>query len=262
MIDQSQLPSTLPTSEVHVCFAHLSEMVEPISIGGEYLDERLSQEEIEKAQNMRSPEVRHRFLASRLLLRFCLRSYIGKERAREPFLIADHGKLSLPHGDIEFNLSHSGDRWIGAFAKRNAVGVDLELPRKTVSFDLLVERFFSDHEKQQFKVYDSKSKEGAFFRGWTRKEAFIKATGLGMSLPLDSFSVSLARTVEQRNLLLEVTSPRLAETKWHLSDVSPSQDVYAAVALEGEGLEVKTFHLKDSCMKLKLKTAVDPSEPS
>src|SRR5439155_13239370 len=128
----------------------------------------------------------------RSMLRVLLASYLGTPPAELCFAYSAHGKPSLaaPSGRLEFNLSHSHGIVLFAFSQGRRVGVDVEYTRRDLNVQEIAGRFFSTAENcaltQCADMYD------AFFHCWTRKEAFVKARGEGLSCPLDSFDVSVA----------------------------------------------------------------------
>ena len=129
-------------------------------------------------------------------------SYVASEPAELVFRYSEKDKpsLALAGNRVEFNVSHSGTRALLAFARGRALGVDVEKIREDLDPDALAHRFFSSEEQSQLAALPTSEKFHGFFRCWTRKEAFIKAKGAGLSLPLDQFDVSL-RPGEENALL-------------------------------------------------------------
>jgi len=189
----------------------------------------LSRDEHERMARFRFETDRNNFLFYRSMLRVLLASYLGTPPAELCFAYSAHGKPSLaaPSGRLEFNLSHSHGIVLFAFSQGRRVGVDVEYTRRDLNVQEIAGRFFSTAENcaltQCADMYD------AFFHCWTRKEAFVKARGEGLSCPLDSFDVSVAPEEE----VSLTTRPDACESQsWQLWSLSSFQGYAAAVAVE------------------------------
>lgn len=143
----------------------------------------LDPEERARAARFLVPQVGRRFTVARGTLREILGAELGVSPGSVEFAYGEHGKPSVE--GLHFNLSHSGDRALVGVADR-PVGVDLEELRPGVQFRRLAERFFSALERE---ALPDEGLATAFFRLWTRKEAYLKACGKGLALPLASFAV-------------------------------------------------------------------------
>lgn len=180
--------------EIHVWCAgvHVS------GVGWDCFQRVLSQEEARRAGRFIREEDRKRFTVARGLLRCLLAGYLKAEPGELRFDQNAYGKPKLEgtttREGLCFNLSHSGERVLYAFAYERKVGVDIEqiCPRENVN--RLVRRFFSEKEIEVFNSLPASLKTVAFFSGWTRKEAYMKACGKGLSMELNTFSVSLSAT--------------------------------------------------------------------
>ncbi|MFO7325869.1 MAG: 4'-phosphopantetheinyl transferase superfamily protein [Pseudomonadota bacterium] len=155
----------------------------------------LSEEERARAARFVFPELGHRFTVAHGRLRQVLAPLVGVDPARLAFRSAEHGKPELA-GDagrsgVQFNLSHSGAWAVIGWAMGRAIGVDIEVWRPMSDEEALVRRYFSAAENAAWEALPPAERSAAFFRCWTRKEAYIKAVGRGLGLPLDSFDVSL-----------------------------------------------------------------------
>jgi 4'-phosphopantetheinyl transferase len=149
--------------------------------------------------------------------------------------------LSAPHVDsgVTFNVSHSGGIALLAFTRRREIGVDVEQLRPDSDFEAIARRFFSAREQNQLAALPAEEKVDAFFRCWTRKEAFIKATGDGLSLPLSQFDVSLA--ARERSALL-ATRPDASEAGgWLLQEVPGGPGYVAALCVRGQDWKLKDW---------------------
>jgi 4'-phosphopantetheinyl transferase len=141
---------------------------------------------------------------------------------------------------LRFNLSHSGGQALYALALDCEVGVDLEQIRPMPDCDSIAARFFSAAEVRDLLSVPPDQRVEAFFACWTRKEAYVKAVGDGLCLPLDSFRVSM----------LPSEPPQLDATgdshEWSLFDVSPGQGYAAALVGERSRTEVYGWAFSDA----------------
>jgi 4'-phosphopantetheinyl transferase len=161
------------------------------------LYEILAPQERERAARFRFAEHRRHFIVCRGTLREILSPYLGLKPARIAFAYNAHGKPRLCDSDVRlpdvrFNVSHSGGWALQAVTRGRDVGVDIERMDARFANDQIPERFFSPREVAHLRALPAVRQTEAFFRCWTRKEAYIKARGLGLALPLDSFDVSLS----------------------------------------------------------------------
>ena len=226
----------LGADEVHVWHAHLDEH------DADSLKLLLTPDESSRADRFHFAKDRNHFVVARGLLRKLLGKYAGVSPGQLRFTYAEKGKPSLaePQGSLlQFNLAHSHGRAIYAFSIDREVGVDLELRRADFAGDQIAERFFSAAEVAVFATLPVELKQQAFFDCWTRKEAYIKARGDGLSLPLDEFDVSFAPGAEAALLRNHKEPDEI--TRWTMRSI-PAPDGYAAaLVVEGQGWKLKTF---------------------
>ena len=206
----------------------------------------LGVDELARAARFRFERDRRRFITRRGLLRGTLGRYLGAEPGEIRFVTSQHGKPGLAppwaYSDLRFNLSHSAGLALYAFALGREVGVDIERERSDVVHDQLAERFFSPYERDVITSLPPEDRLGAFFRCWTRKEAFIKAHGEGLSLPLEAFDVSL----DKREARLLATRGGLGKPEgWSLQHLAPAPGFAAALAVEGRGWELRRWRLDE-----------------
>ena len=195
----------------------------------------LSADERERARRFRRDEDRRRFVVCRATLRALVGSCLASPPAELRFRYGEHGKPALD-GDagLEFNVSHSGDVALVAIALDRRIGVDVERHR-SVDIDDLAARFFSDDERRGIVGSEGAEKLARFYACWTRKEAYLKATGRGLSLPLDRFSVSI---VEPAAVVRDADDPDAA-IRWQLATLAAGAGYSAAVAIEGGGTSIE-----------------------
>ncbi len=192
--------------------------------------ERLSIEEQERARRFRVERPRNEFVLTRGTLRSLLAQYLGGTPQEVRFRYAGNGKPTLEgESGLSFNVSHTNGLALMAFVKQREIGVDVENVGREVEAARLAERFFSEHERQAMRRLEGDELQAAFFRCWTRKEAYIKATGDGLSLPLHQFDVSIA---QGNHDALLATRPDAAEAqRWTICDIPMGTGYAAALAV-------------------------------
>ncbi len=155
----------------------------------------LSRDERDRADKFHHARDRWHYVVARGTLRQLLAERLRIAAKAVEFAETEYGKpkLAAVHGavDLEFNVSHSGSLALYAFASGRAVGVDVELMREIPDTDDLAERFFSATEIASLRALPHEKRSSAFLTCWTRKEALIKALGMGLSCPLDAFDVTI-----------------------------------------------------------------------
>jgi 4'-phosphopantetheinyl transferase len=228
-----QLPGAdlgLAPDEVHVWRAAL-----PVSGAAQERFERsLSQDERARASRFHFPRDQERFITTRGLLRAILGGYAGLEPAELTFDYSSFGKPSLApaHGGhgLRFNLSHSGGLALLGITRGREIGIDVERFRPDLATDKIARSFFSPREVSELLALPADARPAAFFACWTRKEAFVKARGEGLSFPLDQFDVSLAPG-EPAALLATHGDPQEAQ-RWTLMELDAGPGYAAALAVE------------------------------
>jgi 4'-phosphopantetheinyl transferase len=192
----------------------------------------LSADELERSRRFRFEEDRQRFAVTRQALRILLGRYTQCDPNSLSFNYSHAGKPALGHPttDIRFNVTHSHECAMVAIARSHEVGVDLEFQREDVEVEDLARRFFSSYEQEKLTAIASADRNAAFFQIWTAKEALIKAMGIGLSLPLDSFDVALELVSGPRLL---ATRPNPAEAaRWRIQGLPAPGGYAAALATE------------------------------
>jgi 4'-phosphopantetheinyl transferase len=205
----------------------------------------LGADEWDRANGFHRPEDRLRHLVTRGLLRLLIEAYGVAPAAEIRFAHSAQGKprLSELHRSdwLHFNLSHTRGLSVMAFARAHPVGVDVERLVELNERDELAASCFSARERAEYRRLPAEDRLRGFFNGWTRKEAFIKATGEGLQRPLDSFSVSLAPGREPR--LLEVEGDPQLAAAWVLEDLTEKRSGESFVlALAVRNSRVRVTH--------------------
>ena len=197
----------------------------------------LTEEEVDRANRFSFEIDRQRFIAARGILRSILSRYINIEPGHLRFYYNQYGKpLLAPEFSaylLNFNLSHSGSMALYAITRNMEIGVDVERVRSDFEYEEIAERFFSVNEAAILRTISTEKKLEAFYNCWTRKEAYIKALGKGLSLPLGSFDVSFAPW-EPPLLLMTKDEPQ-ERSLWTLLDLKPGPGYMGALAVKGIG---------------------------
>jgi 4'-phosphopantetheinyl transferase len=218
----------LREDEVHVWRGSLSRRAVEVA----RLRRLLAPDERRRAERFRFERDRSRYIVGRATLRLLLARYL--ETGPQELEIS-YGEFEKPcvEGGPSFNLSHSGPVVLYAFAAEGELGIDVELDDADLSKERIAERFFSPAEVSVLRALPAEVQPRAFLTCWTRKEAFIKARGDGLSLALDSFDVTLAPNVPAS--LLRTAWCGEEPAQWSIADLSDRRAGYiAAVALRGQ----------------------------
>jgi 4'-phosphopantetheinyl transferase len=233
-MNELRLPLHLPDHEAQVWKVHL-----PIDARASAEFQRtLDADERSRAARFRFEHDRNLFTTARGLLRSLIGRYCGIEAQEVRFNYGEQGKpgLATPARQISFNLSHSGDMVVLAFTSCSAVGVDVERCRADLATRQIASRFFADEEVEALFSLSADAQLTGFFRCWTRKEAFIKARGEGLSIPLSDFAVSL--DPGKRARLIHIQGDIAAAERWKLKDIPVSAGYAAAVAVEDRECQI------------------------
>lgn len=196
----------------------------------------LAPDERERAARFIFDRDRNHYIIARGFMRLRLGAYLGIGPETVSFTTNAHGKPRLNGHDmaLNFNLSHSGGQAVLAVSPDFELGVDIERCREIR--DDLANRYFSPGENAALANLHPSERKAAFFRCWTRKEAFVKAVGSGMSLAFHSFEVSIENTVETG--LLRWDAAPYAVKQWRFFSFTVGPDIVGAVALDTHGRDV------------------------
>jgi len=219
--------------EVHVWSVSLNSEPAPLTA----LNVLLSDEEHDRARRFHFDHHRRRFIVARATLRILLGRYLQKRGEEICFEYGPKGKPCLGGSDggsgLRFNISHSDELALMAFCLSEEVGVDVEAVREMDDAESILKHYFCPEEIEQWLSLPAGLRTRGFFDCWTRKEAYIKAVGDGLSLPLDEFQVAFLPG-EEPGIRLRNGD---VET-WSLFDASPAPDYAGALAIRGSGWKV------------------------
>ena len=143
------------------------------------------------------------------------------------------------HSSLSFNLAHSGGMAIYAFSRHREIGVDLEFIREDLADEKIAERFFSECEVADLRSLPAELRKRGFFDCWTRKEAYIKARGEGLSMPLDEFDVAFVPG--EVAALLRNHKDQAEVTRWSMKSLTVPDGYVAALVAEGQDWQLKSF---------------------
>jgi 4'-phosphopantetheinyl transferase len=219
----------LSTDEVHIWQINLEQ---PEGELQSYL-QTLSSDEVARAERFYFQQHRQRFIAGRGILRAILGRYLGVEPQKVCFDYQSRGKpiLAAEFADsgLAFNLSHSQELGLCAVSCQREIGVDLEYIRPLSDLAALAERFFLPREYAIVQSLPANQQQEVFFRYWTCKEAYLKATGDGIG------------KLQQIEVFLTPSEPAklLIKDDWSLVEILPDDNYRAAVVAAGGGWGVQ-----------------------
>ena len=197
----------------------------------------LTADERKKADRYAFDKDRNAFTLGRGLLRRLVGERIACLPQDVPIQYNGYGKPSVKCEGPHFNVSHSGGLVVVAICDQYEIGVDIELCRKVEHLEELAQRFFSEEETEKLHSAYAQPIDG-FFECWTRKEAYIKGRGLGLSIELDTFDVPLS--VADRESWQEIAS-RESNEEWFVRAFSAPETHAAAIAAPVSGLTIEQF---------------------
>jgi 4'-phosphopantetheinyl transferase len=207
----------------------------------------LSADEAERAARFHFERDRQHFIAARGLLREILSRYLKLSPDDLRFKYTSYGKPYLTDecggAWLRFNVSHSGELALYALSRERELGVDIEQLRTDIEHQQIASQFFSEQEIAALHALPTDLQHEAFFLCWTRKEAYIKGIGEGLSLPLHSFDVSL--TPGAPAALLAVRGDAQEAARWTLQALEPGSGYRAALVAEGRDWQLKCWQWDD-----------------
>jgi 4'-phosphopantetheinyl transferase len=242
-IDECGLTSVvdgLGANEAHVWRASLDQPADIIA----KLASLLSHDEYQRAMRYHRPVDRDRFIVGRGILRKIVSAYIALPPGQLRFTYNEYGKPSVSDDQndraLNFNLSHSAKLVLYAVTRGRDVGIDVEYIREDFATLETAEHFFSKDEVAALKTLSTDKRTIGFFNCWSRKEAFIKAKGMGISYSLDRFTVSLAPG--EPPALLKVDDDKREVARWKMYELSPGSGYTAALIVASPPITLKLRH--------------------
>lgn len=229
------MESQLAPGEVHLWQIH------QIAPDDEILRGRsvLSPEEVERADRFYFDKHRRQFIVAHAAMGTILSSYLNISPSDVAFSYGPKGKpafsAELEKSGIRFNLSHSGDYALLGITRNHILGVDIEFINHEFGTEEIATSFFSPAEIETLQAVPQAQKAPVFFSCWTRKEAYIKAVGDGLSIPLDSFDVAFAPGAQPALLRVQVPEHQF----WKMYDLPAPEGYKAALVVEGENHKLK-----------------------
>jgi 4'-phosphopantetheinyl transferase len=229
-------PQLVPgKNEVHLWLAAVPDCIGQLP----KLEKLLTPEERERACRFVFVRDRERYTVARGVLRDLLARYLGSQE----FTIGAnaHGKprLESPGSDLEFNVSHSRDLALFGFTRGTAIGVDVEWIRPDFATAEIARRFFAKDEASALEALPESERVRGFFDCWSRKEAYIKARGVGLSLGLSTFAVTLSPG--EPVALVRVDTDPEAPKRWTLLNLEAGSDYCAAAAFEARDFTIEQY---------------------
>lgn len=242
------MPETPPLreAEIHVWYASLDRP--PVPLGD--LRSCLSEDELARSARFAFDEHRGRFEAGHGLMRQVLGAYSCRPAEELEFSIGPEGKPSLKGDggagpDIDFNVSDSAGHFLMGVTLGAPLGVDVERVRPVPDLEHIAKRFFAPAEAAHLMSLPAGQRERAFLECWTRKEAFVKAVGSGLQLPLDSFEVIFGP--ERTPAFHTVNGSEAEAARWSLWGFdTPDEEAIGAVAVREAGRSLVHVSWDDS----------------
>ena len=221
----------LADGEVHLWRASLVQTPDALR----ELHSTLAPDESAKAARYHFRRDRDHYIAARGVLRRLLGLYLARSPQSLRFSYGAYGKPSLEGAsgaeDLRFNLSHAHELALYAFTRGREIGVDIEHMRADLAGEDIAAHFFSTREVSMLRALPAEARTHAFFNCWTRKEAYIKARGEGLSHPLDQFDVSLIPG--EPAALLGTRGDPQELSRWSMRALDVGEDYAAAVVVQG-----------------------------
>jgi 4'-phosphopantetheinyl transferase len=200
----------------------------------------LNPAEKKRAAEFKFAWLQHRFVVARGVLRSLLAKYLHKSSHDIEFVNNDYGKPSViitsDEIPIKFNISHTDNLGVFSFALEHELGVDVEFMRDNAEYEKIATRFFADAEVEKLLALPQAERKQAFFNCWVYKEAYIKALGMGLSKPLNSFVVDFAGKVLPQYEMQSINGRQLFA-------INVGSDYAAALAVATEkAIKITTTH--------------------
>ena len=237
---QPKIPHiSLQYDEIHVWQVNLDQPEN----NWENIFEILSTDEKERASRFHFEKDKRRFTVARGILRQILGRYLNEKPHKIQFEYSPYGKPRFGSesgfGDLKFNLSHSEDLGLVAITQNRNIGIDLERIRQDLYTEEIAARFFCENERNSLEKLCKTEKNARFFQYWTRKEAFLKCMGKGLSFPMENCDVSLTAGKEFSSLKIQNEI-----SGWQVKDLFPYIGYAAAIVIEGENSRISCIEFQ------------------
>lgn len=200
----------------------------------------LNESEKQKAALFTRPELQKKYVKTRGVLREILASYLDIEPKCIDIKTGDYGKPYLANNLVNFNLSHTGNKFVLAVGNVGEMGIDLEQARDRMNMSGLVKKCFSDEESVYWHSLPEIQKTDMFFRFWVRKEAFVKAVGRGIALGLEHCNVDM----ESQACFLNIPEAYGLASDWKIWDIQLKQEDVCALVTKNLKFDYKQTELK------------------
>lgn len=223
--DSVQLPAS---GELHGYLLTLDQPPECVQA----LHRLLAADEQQRAAHFYTQMLQSRFIVGRGMLRWLLGEYLNQPPQAIQLTYGERGKPALPDHPLQFNLAHSEGLALYGFMQSSTLGVDLEAVHPLPDMELVARSHFSPVERHDLFSLPATEQTTAFYRCWTRKEAYIKAESSGLYLPLDSFDVTLLPDDPVR--IRRIGTDPHPDRRWSLLHLPISPEFQAAAACSGD----------------------------
>jgi 4'-phosphopantetheinyl transferase len=234
---------SLKSNEVHIWYCSLNQHESKLSKFSCLIssDEKLRQKQFIFQNDRRN------FTITRGVLRTILGTYLNREPSNIIFHYSNRGKPRIQNDNhkpsLFFSVSHSKDFALYALSRNSEIGIDIENIRDLTEMDLIVEHFFSEREKSIYQKLSESKKREAFFLCWTRKEAYLKAIGVGLYQPLSTFEVSIIPGDPVR--LVSINNNTLLASNWTTYNLKIHVDYASACVIKGKNWTFKYYNYHD-----------------
>lgn len=233
----------LLSGEVHLWRIRINLLVDGIHQFLKYL----SDDERSRMNRFRFEKDQKRYAITHACLRDIISRYLCTSPDMITFSSGTFGKPEVSNPDLveplQFNLSQSEDLALVAVASDRKVGVDVERIKQDVPIENISRRFFSPKEVDSILSLPIESQTAAFFACWTRKEAYLKARGEGLSIPLNQFDVSVA--IDEPAILIDTVWDKVELSRWTFQHLTPAPGYFGALVVEGSDWELHKLDWKD-----------------
>ena len=231
---------------INLWYAAIDSLIKDVAKLSEYLN----QEELRKANRIKSIKERNTAIITLAVLKILLGFYLDKSPSEVILSYTKYNKPYLKYSDLKFNLSHSENMLLIGFTLNYDIGVDVEKMEEFPEADDVAKNFFSSYEYKSFSLLQSNERTEGFYNCWTRKEAFIKAIGSGLSYSLKEFDVTLAPGSDSK--IIKIKNDKAEGENWSLFSLDLISNYKAAVAVR----------MKECRMKISKYTAQEILQPN